>query len=212
MKKYFIAKESEWSGNLGFIEKGAPEEFTPLGGIGTAHDCLEHFPGDDGSIDHECMALGCSLWIRGTGGYDFRGSAETSIASEFYTMLWGYYLDGYTLRSAKSNLETTPLVHYTVALIKDGVYEEAGDDANLIDEEQLDEFVKRCTYWMQVGFNKAKKRYPECHTACYLFQQIEELADKALKYAYEGQEFEISYCVRKCTASIEEVNVHEYYY
>ena len=209
MKKYFRVQESEISGQLGFIEKGAPAVFDALGGMGTAHDCLEHFPGDDGSIDHECMALGCSLWIRGTGGYDFRGSAEEAIASEFYVMLWSYYLQGYKLRSARSELQLSPLVYYTVNLIKDGVINEA--DGHMVDETMLDTFVKDCSYWMQVGFNRAKRRYPDCHQTTYLFSQIEELVNNTLRHAYEGQEFVISYVVSRCRADIEEVNLYESY-
>ena len=94
-------------------------------------------------------------------------------------------------------------------MIKDGVIGEANGEP--VDETALDTFVTDCSYWMQVGFNRAKRRYPNCHQTAYLFSQIEELVDNALRHAYDGQEFIISYVVSRCKADIEEVNLYESY-
>jgi hypothetical protein len=207
MKKHFIVKKNPHSKRLGFIGKNVPTEFVPLPGMGAAHDCLEHSPGDDGSIDNECMALGCSLWTRGMGGYDYKNSSpEAGTAEDFYTHLWGLFIKKECgLKPAKSKLKITPLVYATASLIKEGIIREYYKGSLTIKETILDEFVDTCTYWLQVGFTKGQKRYPDCHTVGALFIKIENLVNNTLKDASEGQEFIISYCVSKGIASIKEV-------
>lgn len=69
MKKIFVAQEDYESGLIGLIEPNAPEEFRAGLDILIAHDCIEHFKGDDGSVDREFMAFGCMIWVRAYNGY-----------------------------------------------------------------------------------------------------------------------------------------------
>jgi hypothetical protein len=55
------------SGLWGWSLPGVPSFFTPMQGVGVAHDVLEHVK--LGTIQDEAMAFGAMLWGRGSGGY-----------------------------------------------------------------------------------------------------------------------------------------------
>lgn len=215
MKKYFIVKTHEDSGALGFLEKTAPANFEPFSGMGTAHDCLEHFPGDDGSIDHEFQALGCCLWIRGNGGYPYNnGSVEKNTASDIAYQLWRlFHFENYPLKGPKSTgrLVINNLVEETVNISRKDIIDEAnsvGDDP--INEDQLEEFLNSARYWMQVGYNKGRKRYPDAGMACYVFQKIEKAVNSKLRNAFEYQEFSIQYSLKTGHVEVEELILNDF--
>lgn len=61
-------------------------DFNYLDGMGVAHDLLEHFPSDKGTIEDEFMALGAMLYVRGDDYFAQKGnrySALENMASDF---------------------------------------------------------------------------------------------------------------------------------
>lgn len=169
--------------------------------MGTAHDCLEHFPGDDGTIDREFMALGCMNWIRVEQGY-FRGDAASSIGTEMAMTLWRlYYYDEVSMRDPEKKIKHSEVFDSAIEYFQN----EVEDDFDDIEPEKMERFKKSALYWLEVGYRKAKKRYPNPGKVCYIFQQIEEKVNKVLKYAEENQEFEISYKISTCEVFVEEI-------
>lgn len=209
MRKHFIVRQHQEFGSLGFIEKTAPDEFEPLPGMGTAHDCLEHFPGDDGSIDHEFQALGCCLWIRGEGGYHYfnnRG-AEENTSSDISILLWRlYYWQGYTMRppKPKNRLKINESVKETLEIARKDIILEQDADYQ-IEPEKLQAFLDSAAYWMTVGYNRGTKRYPDPGRACFVFQLIEAEVDSVLKHAQGYEEYDIVFSVKNGKAYLEEV-------
>lgn len=205
MKKCFIAKYNTVKNSLGLIEKSHPKHYFSTDGMGIAHDCLEHYPNDKGSIADECMALGCSLWIRGLTNYNYKNlTPAEGTAIDFYTHLWGLFIrKEIELKPVSLKLKVEPLINTTVNLIPKGIthYYYKGLVNDKI-KEIIKTFVETCTYWLQIGFNKAKKKYKDNHKAGKLFIIIETLVNNVLEDATEGQEFIINYCISKCTASI----------
>ena len=215
MKKLFRVQRHEDHGDLGLIETTAPPEFFPLQGMGIAHDCLEHFPGDDGSIDHEFMALGAMIWIRGDQGYFLHQPTEANLSVEMSAMLWRYfYYDSYTMRPPKpgNRLEICSVVIGACKLATNEIlYDFDIDEIS----DKLKEFMASARYWLQVGYNRAKKRYPRPDKAVSVFRIIEEQVNNILDFetVYEGQEVEIQYCVSKCTANVKVIpDPYEYDY
>lgn len=209
MKKRFVAKIHEEYGMLGLIEVTAPDEFEPLTGMGTAHDCLEHFPGDDGSIDHEFQALGSILWIRGIGGYwsHLTRDYSNNIATEMSEMLWRlFYYDNYTMRPAMSKRKPE---HYVldkaIQQAKADILADFEMNEEDFDHDKLEHFLSSARYWIHKGYARAKKRYPDPEKVCHIFREIESEVDRILKHAYEHQQFEISYNLQTTRVVITEI-------
>lgn len=215
MTKTFIVQRHSNFGILGFLEKGAPPQFEPLAGAGTAHDCLEHFPGDDGSIDHEFMALGCCLWIRGVGGYPFNnGDGPSNTATDISEQLWGLYLqEDYVMRPPAGKIRINEHVEETLRHGRKNILSLEEDDYK-IDRDALQTFLNSAQYWLQIGFNRAKRRYPKPSQVCWVFQQIEEEVNRALKFAEECYEYEIQYCIKKSSVNLKQkpFAYDDYYY
>jgi len=65
-------KETSDQSGVGWLMIGAPSTYFPIGGMGVAHDLLEHRPTDSGTIEEELQALGAMIYIRGVGGFFHR--------------------------------------------------------------------------------------------------------------------------------------------
>lgn len=208
MVKHFSIQIDDDYGSLGFIEKGAPEEFTPLAGMGTAHDCLEHFPGDNGSCDHEFLALGAMTWIRGEQGY-FPNDTANSIGVEISMTIWrAYHYDDCPMKKVKPNnrLEIDSVFYRATREAR----KEIIHDFDTLYEKKLQHFLSCAEYWLQVGFNRAKQRYREPWKVISVFKMIEEQVNNALlDDCYPGEEYEIHYCISKVTATV--IKIEEEY-
>ncbi len=206
MKKIFICKKHEDYGNLGWLMKGSPDNFEPFTGMGTAHDCLEHFSGDNGEINQEIEALACALWIRGQGNYwsikGNRNSPEQNIASDFTFTLWRLYENEEVYKKAprtkRLDISYENSIQEVIKLVKRNFRSEFEEEFEEISKtEKFHFFVNNIEGWLRIGFRKAIKKYPKVHDACYLFMQIEKIADNTLKHAEEGDELEIVYDLKR---------------
>lgn len=206
MKKIFVVKQHPEFGNLGLIEKTAPKNFDPLTGMGTAHDCLEHFPGGDDSLKDEFMALGCTLWIRGTQDY-FNSSPARNLSGEIGDMLFRFWhYDKMHLEPAKKDIEVIEDISKCLEMSKRNIFYDfqEGMEEDGISEDIVNQYMKSAAYWLQIGYNKAKKRYKKPWNAVCVFRDIEKQVDQLLESGdiFEGQEVEISYIISSCKVNV----------
>lgn len=193
MRTYrFTVKEHEEYGSMGFAPSWYPNG-DPLGGMGVAHDILEHFPHDKGDAEGEYMATGAGLWIRGDTGYFTRNGnvnrAEVHLASEVL-QTWDYLTrrDGRsTLRPCGLARNRNPeLMEQCREIVRLAIQEtEERGGINPLNWENR-ELIAR---WIARGYMRAGKRYrktPAYQVAYDLFGVIEERADTLLKHAEEG--------------------------
>jgi hypothetical protein len=207
MKRTFKIIENDELEMLGFLEVGAPSEFEPLAPMGTAHDCLEHFKGDDGSIDHEFMALGCMLYIRGEGGY-WNEPYEKNCSMELSATLWRYYEQGYKMRDPASNrIEISESIQLVCEYARKGI----PDEHHAVDRSRLRLFLEAAAYWLQVGYNRAIRKYPNRYQACDVFREIEYQLGKVLQVAQEYDMVEVQYIMTTRYVNVKLFN-HEYEY
>lgn len=206
MKKIFEVRHNETFGNLGFIEKGAPSTFDPIGAIGVAHDCLEHFPKDNGSIDNECKAFGAAAWIRGQGGYYYPPNTfATAFASEFPD-LWRHYQDGVKLAEPKGTALYSGIVVDAIDSGRKYLIESL--EGEQYDKDEMKKFFSDCKYWMQIGYRDAKERYPSVDLALSLFKQIEKGVENYIGIAEEGDEIHVHYKVARAIVEVKHFPYH----
>lgn len=220
LTRFFECREHEEFGSLGWAMVGKPA-FDPLGGMTVAHDILEHFPNDNGSVEDEFMALGASLLVRDGNVYyaqkGSRYSAGANIASDFvehYHVMcrersgFSFQEPGRTQtpRDIESDLDT--IFHEGRKILQ----------AEL-EPEDYNEFFSpqqqaKARGWFIRGYRKACRRYRniEPFRLCVVFTAIEQKADKLLEYAKIGQRMKIAVNIKaeKVIAGIEDIE-NEYY-
>lgn len=193
--KFTCAEHSEY-GSLGWRIANMPA-FDPLGGMGVAHDILEHWPNDD-STTGELQALGASMVVRDFEQYYAeRGQLEPSPGRNFS-------IEVADLIIKIRNGEWVPLrpiaklpaveerakaeIQACIEHVKEYYISDRDGDFILTLEE---EFAIRA--WLATGFNRALRRYKDTdrYNLLRAFQHIERKADKALEHAYEGAEMTV---------------------
>mgnify|MGYP001599717771 CR=1 FL=1 len=197
MKSYtFEVAEHEEFRTLGFKPSWYPKG-DPLGGIGVAHDILEHFPKDDGSAEGEYMALGASLWIRGHAGYYQNGTAAENIASDL-PMVWGIqsHVKPCGLSRDSEGIEQAR------EAVKHWAREFKYMEGSKLPSHEERERVAR---WIAKGYKRAQTRYrgiPSYKLAYDVFKPIEDAAEKALKYAEAGMVLTVCVDVSHCKVRV----------
>jgi hypothetical protein len=73
----------------------------------------------------------------------------------------------------------------------------------------LNRFCEAASYWLQIGFNKGKKKYPNNGKACCIFMDIEKKVDGFLKYAEEGDEIHIRFKKTELSAQVNHISYYE---
>lgn len=68
IKGRFVVGKHPHFGTLGLKMEGR-EHFDPLGPMAVAHDLMEHFEDDDGTPEHELLAIGAGWYVRDHGRY-----------------------------------------------------------------------------------------------------------------------------------------------
>lgn len=211
----FVCEMHEDYGHLGWRLRGVPN-FDPLTGMAVAHDILEHFPGDRGSIEDEFQALGAMWLVRGETGYDTRGTeaAYRNLASD-YGELFRHSLNRGALivtsepRCAEE-VETAFLRAQQLAR-RELLRHEFPERKYRSDVRS---FVRDSVPWMRRGYRRAQERYSGLSTMRILdmFRKIEKQADALLKdEAVEGREMEVKVDLPTYKVSVELVEL-EYDY
>jgi hypothetical protein len=190
MKKWkFVRKEHEDYGEDGWLLVGAPSTYQPLQGMGVAHDILEHFPNDSGSVEDELLALGAALYVRGEGGYwenwtRSMVSAGHHVASDVFNEL-GMRYEGIE-NGIKSPGKTKLLERHVeewIMQVTQYVRKE-GRDYKYFNIWGLKDYQEKVPGWLRRGYRKAQKRYEKKTSPSdlsYIFHLIEQGADRLLK-------------------------------
>lgn len=207
MKTYkFVAAVHEEYSTLGFIPSWYPNG-DPLGGMGVAHDILEHFPGDKGDAEGEFQALGAALFIRGESGYFQRNgnvcSTEEHLSADIPEILANHvYRDGRS--SFRPCVKTTDknLLETCRRIVELGT-EEIEKEQEVFPSPSQQEHI---AHIIASGYKRAAKRYRQHDSgaiAFRLFKEIEEQADRALKKAEEGAVFTVRVNLARMQAATE---------
>lgn len=195
----FDCKEHEEYGGLGWAMVGKPY-MEPLGGMAVAHDILEHFPSDNGSVEEEFMALGASLLVRdGETYFQQKGnmhSAAANIASDFVQHYHAIIQNGWSLSFREPGRYRMPseVRDDIKAIIAEGrrtLRDEIGEDYKEFFSKSNQQ---KAMGWFARGYRKARRRYRgiPAYSLCHAFVEIERQADKHLKFAEEGQRLKVS--------------------
>lgn len=193
VKTFEYVHDPDW-GN-GWLELNAPDNYNPGGGRVVAHDLLEHFPNTiDGRPEHEFMALGASLYIRGENGYfTNRGPDDAYSLDIAYTTLPGM---------ADNNLDLEPLRTYKLGeeyaddkishsvrkgikqYMKEWEYEQGDIDPaiRLKVKRWCDSNQESMISWMRRGYRKAVERFGHhvMGQPGYVFKLVEDRVDSDL--------------------------------
>lgn len=186
-------------GTLGFRMRNRPH-FNAVPGMAVAHDLLEHFPGDDGTLEHELMALGASLFVRNFEEYfHYIGQRITdpvqNIASDFINQ---YHLHGedYTLRAINTRAFAGSELY-----IEDVIQSIFSQGRRVVsaDTSCIPEWLKSgrradCVGWLRHGYRSARRRYRRYrqHNVLSAFMEIEKLVDGALRTAEPGEVYRVT--------------------
>lgn len=204
----FVIERHEEYGEVGLRLKSRPW-FDPLGGVAVAHDLMEHFNDDDGTLAGELQALGASIYVRDFGCYfSQRGGYITEphkhIASDMLeqvrlTLDRGEHElhdpgrtraldDDYAESEIQATLtEACRLIRAEEIL-----------DGDLPDWLKGDEQRRRFVGWLRRGFRRARRRYRNVYAGsagvCGAFIGAEKAIDDFLKHNsdYEGAEVRVT--------------------
>lgn len=204
MREYRFRREIyEESGSEGWLLIGAPETYIPIGGMGLAHDIMEHRIGDTGSVEDELLALGAALYIRGEGGYWYKHRGTPcpgyQLSGDFYDLAHQY--EGlYNLSKPRRTTSLPDRVENWIEEACERGYSHVmeywhGEDLDLNGEDKdladaVNSFIANIPGWLRRGYRMARRRYKSLrpYHLSETFAEIAEAADKHLKNA---EEFEI---------------------
>jgi hypothetical protein len=228
----FAVETHEEYGTLGLRPVDMPNA-DPLGGMAVPHDMLEHFPGDDGGVEAEFMALGAMLLIRGQTGFLQRSGnvnpPESHIAADFILLYRHVADEGFSLLDPGEE-DTGPLgdehgdadsvLRRAVRLGLESTKEEERYNANRdedefgtdADDDELvifcsDQTGERILGWLRKGYRKAVERYAgvDIYTLAYtVFEEIEGRVNKWLNSsAEEGMFLDVTVNLDRLSVSLE---------
>jgi hypothetical protein len=200
IRKSFRVERHEEFDTLGVRPLDMPHA-DPLSGMAAAHDMLEHFPGDDGSIADEFQALGAAIYVRGIPGYFASGrgnpDAAENIGSDFEELYRHWAHEGFRLTDpgrtqALSCERAEKILQAAVNYGFKRVRYNSGDMAEC--RGFISKHARRCIVgWMRKGYRRAAKRYTHTQDwrVCWTFQLIEARVDKLLAMASEGDQLDV---------------------
>lgn len=183
----FVRRHNEEYGTDGWLLKGAPISYDPIGGMGVAHDILEHRLNDTGSVEDELLALGASFYVRGRGGYwnDTPKSPGFHVSSVISFDL-GMKYEGVQLLSPPG--KSRPLDNNDYDDVNCWISEALLSAARDLKEQEVRDkdtrqFVSYAEGWLRQGFRRAQRRYREIcpESLTYMFKKIEQTADRLLE-------------------------------
>lgn len=191
------------NGSEGWIVKSQPD-FDAVGGLGVAHDSMEHFDTAAGTLEEEILAFGSMLYIRVESGwfhYNNNFSAAKNMASDLARFIYERWSSGDCLRPVKGRPRHLDecLEHDIEETIRE-TRRLLGSEFEYDREDSYAEFNRQNAYvyerlkgWMRQGYWKAKRRYRDASTfdLAECFTQIRDKVEKLTKYAQEGEELEI---------------------
>lgn len=212
--RFFEFKEDREYGNTGWIIKDAPEGYNAGDGRVVAHDVLEHRRGDS-TVEHECMALGACVFIRGESGYflsnGYRPDYQDHVSSDIERVVMEHYLKGprgIFYRDKTDGVQECVALGLTEAL------------RNLEDEEgyplaDRKQVVRSnaaiALHYMRLGYRRVVKLW-DSKAPLHIYQEIEYKANNAAKRADFGDTLKVSVNVQERTVDVQVKNFYEYGY
>ena len=203
----FDVAEHEEYGTVGLRMAGKPH-FEPIGGMGVAHDMLEHFRDDPGTLSGELEALGASLFVRGEHYYSDKGQYVRepwqNISGEFIQQVYHCEnRDEYELRDGGNHRKLDD--EWAEDQIRKTVREGFRLVRSDLDDDRLPTWLTRWDRrrilmgWMRRGFRRARRRYAKARDGMvtYTFRQIEDRVEKYLRVQEAfGQQVRLSASIR----------------
>ena len=216
MRFDFICEEHKEYGLIGWRPKDQPD-FDPLLGMGTAHDCLEHFRGGDESPADEFQALGASYRLRGVYNYSrhFEGNVNEAYAhlgADMPDIFEHVYDQGMGLSAAPASaykpLRGKPEMALRAAMVEGlkNIREryEGEDDETRPPASEIAAFYRDGLAWMRHGFRRSGKRFgSDCYEFMYLFREIHKEADAKLNEAEIGDTLRVQVILKSKRANVE---------
>lgn len=182
LTRYFHLRENETLGQLGWLMEGAPSSYEPGGGMTTAHDILEHQPNDNGSIEHELMALGAMVHVRMEGCYWSRhGSLLKPVEhlSSGLVFLFNNYRDEFESLTRYHKRTHAVVQHEDLFTDVLNTFRADEDVRELCSRSFLRSWTSRALPWLRVGYRKSAARFRSIPswtlTSC--FMSIEKQVD-----------------------------------
>jgi len=213
MRYQFTVREDEEFGGQGLKLNGL-DWISPTSGMGAAHDMLEHFPGDNGTMEEEMMALGAMLFVRGETYNGMIGglySVAENMASDFRNFNDYFQADNRTGRLRYPGI-TRKLRDFDH--LEDIITEMVCTVRNMFadEEEQIPAWINDADIrgWMRRGYRKARRRYRCLRVPHYelpsLFRGLEQDLDKHLQRAELGDRFTVDIHLRNCSWTVKQVH------
>lgn len=147
------------------------------------HDIIEHFRDDNGSVEHELMALGALLY----GRYQMGLIYGHSLSLDFCYLFMNYMLNtsklinlNYKHTFSNKNISISELDNILFDA-KDYIIEEChGRELELTENVllQITDYLTTAKKWMIKGFYRAKRKYKDPYIMTELFNKIEKVASK----------------------------------
>ncbi len=200
--KFIYMRDPEY-GLMGLRLEDRPH-FNALSlGQALAHDMLEHFPDDDGSTEHEFMALGASVYVRNGESYYHQVmpysklTASEHLGSELIQQ--HYYMRNtgrYAIKKCprRRRIANGGYDEIMVNAAHEGIHclqAEFGDDDN---EDISWATADNITNWFRTGYARAARRYRGIQPWRMMdfFLQLSEACERVVKRCnYEGQRVHI---------------------
>lgn len=190
-----VKRIHEEYGNEGFQYLGRDWQ-EPGNGMTLAHDILEHFPKDTGTMEEEMMALGAGLFVRNDDYFGnmppYSGDFAVNFASDFPNFCMYFENDGRTGQRLKYPGITRYLsddLEEGLERLKDCVFQEVG-----YGDDPIPPWVKNFNDikgWMRKGYRKAQRRYTHMIRRGGLpwmfFIDLEEAINEALEKTETGE-------------------------
>lgn len=216
MKVKFICEKHEETGEKGWRKADEPG-FDPLGGMGVAHDVLEHFADSTDSPADEFQALGASFFVRREHYYHYKYPYASfgrtvcpgeNVASGDLVEIANHIIhermplaEPPATRKTESDAEPwiANFIKEATASLPVNMGMEDGEPDELA---ELKEIIRKAAGWLRIGYRRAARRFkdgvgwcPE-DRALGMFMTIEREAAECLKHAEIGDSMTVHFCIR----------------
>lgn len=172
---------NDFNGEDGWLLK--PEFNVSMTGTTFAHDIVEHHPKDNGSIEHELMALGAILFGRYQMGYATEEGIARDIAYMFTNTL-NFSCDISDIKYVRKlngddEWVKEEVLSHIMELVKEYVNEEAEYFKYTGYRKELNKYVKYAKKWVRKGFHLAKKRFKTPETMFDVYNKVAKSIEKS---------------------------------
>lgn len=178
------------------LRPAAHPNFNYFDGMGVAHDLLEHFPSDKGTLPDEFMALGATLYVRKDYFRRMRPGNSASVTDNIAAdvrNLFGYWKSE---QFPEGNFWTAPKSkkpeEFDLAGYKKNIKRDAESEVEPEDSKEFIRFGMASIPWIYKGYWRARARYKHVHDTSSLFIEIERNVNEAIKTISQfGEEVDV---------------------